>query len=80
MVGQHEAHVQHRHQRLSAGQQLGVLVTGQQIDGLGDRAGIVIAERRRLHARHPASDGWDHENARKSDNKCTDPLTEIPHL
>ena len=49
MVGQHEAHVEHRHQRLAAGQELGVVERAQQAYGLGERFRIVILERGRLH-------------------------------
>ena len=39
VVGLHEAEIEHRHQRLPAGQQLGVLEAAEQPDGVGDRAG-----------------------------------------
>ena len=38
VVGQHEPHVEHRHQRLPAGQQLGVVEPAEQADDVGDRA------------------------------------------
>ena len=50
VVGLHEPEVEHRHQRLPARQQLGVLQTAEQRDGLVDRLRIVIAEGRWLHA------------------------------
>ena len=50
MVRQHEAHVEHRHQRLPAGEQLGVLQPAEQADGVGDRARVVIGKGRRFHA------------------------------
>ncbi len=49
MVGLHEAHVQHRHQRLAAGQKLGVVETAEQGDGVVDGARVVVAEGRWLH-------------------------------
>ena len=45
VIGLHEAEVEHRHQRLAAREQLGVLETAEQPDGLVDRFRIVIAER-----------------------------------
>ena len=44
MVGLHEAEIEHRHQRLPAGQKLGVVEAAEQRDGVGDRARIVIAK------------------------------------
>ena len=49
VVGQHEAHVEHRHQRLAAGQQLGVVERAQQANGLGKGFRIVILKGWRLH-------------------------------
>ena len=49
MVGLHEAHIEHRHEGLAAGQELGVLEAPEQRHHVGDRAGIVITEERRLH-------------------------------
>src|SRR5262245_37306011 len=49
MVGQYKPHVQHRHQRLPAGQELGVVELAQEGDGIADSAGVVVAERRWLH-------------------------------
>ena len=49
VVGQHEAHVQHGHQRLTTRQQLGVLQRAEESDRLGDGFWIVITEWRRLH-------------------------------
>ena len=51
MVGQHVTHVQHRHQRLPAGENLGVFETRQETDGVFDRSRIVIGKGRRLHLR-----------------------------
>ena len=50
MVGQHETHVEHGHQRLPAGQQLGVLQAVEQPDDIADGARIVVAKGRRFHA------------------------------
>ena len=50
MVGHRVAHVEHRHQRLTSGQQLGVLLVRQQAHQLVDGRRIVIGERRRLHS------------------------------
>ena len=50
VVGQHVAHIEHRHQRLAAGQQFGVVEARQQRDGVGDAARIVIGKCGRLHA------------------------------
>jgi hypothetical protein len=49
VVGQHEAHVEHRHQRLAAGQELGVVQRAQQAHGLGKRFRIVVLKGWRLH-------------------------------
>ena len=49
VVGQHEAHVEHRHQRLAAGQKLGVVERAQEAHRLGKGFRIVILERRRFH-------------------------------
>ena len=49
MVGLHEAHVEHRHQRLAAGQELGVVELAQQAHGLGKRFRIVVLKGWRLH-------------------------------
>ena len=49
VVGLHETEVEHRHQRLSARQQLGVVETAEQRHGLVDRLRIVIAEGWWLH-------------------------------
>src|SRR5580693_7630822 len=49
MIRQHEAHVEHRHQRLAAGEQLGVVETGEQTDDIGGAARIVIGKEWRLH-------------------------------
>ena len=49
VIGQHEAHVEHRHQRLAAGKELGVFQAGEQPDRLADGFRIVIAKGRRLH-------------------------------
>ena len=54
MVRQHEAHVEHRHQRLAAGQQLGVVERAQQAHGLGKRFRIVVLKGRRLHRWDPS--------------------------
>ena len=50
VVGQHEAHVEHRHERLPAGQQLGVVEAAEKADHVGDRARIVIGKGRWFHA------------------------------
>ena len=50
VVRQHEPHIQHRHQRLPAGQELGILEPAKEGDGIADCAGVVVAERRWLHA------------------------------
>src|SRR5438270_12621069 len=50
VVGQHESHVEHRHERLSAGQEPRVVEAAEQGDDVGDRARIVVAERRWFHA------------------------------
>ena len=50
VVGQHVTHVEHGHQRLPAGEQLGVLEAAEQADGVGDRARIVIGKGRWFHA------------------------------
>ena len=50
VVGLHEAHVEHRHHRLPAGQELGVVEAAEQGDGVADGARIVVAEGRWLHA------------------------------
>ena len=49
VVGQHEPHVEHGHQRLAAGEQLGIFEAAEQPDGLAHRFRIVITERRWLH-------------------------------
>ena len=49
MVGQHEAHVEHRHQRLAAGQKLGVVERAQEADRLGKGFRIVILKGWRFH-------------------------------
>ena len=49
VVGLHEPEIQHRHQRLAARQQLGVLQAAEQLDGIVDRSRIVVAEGRWLH-------------------------------
>ncbi len=49
VIRQHEAHVEHRHQRLSTGKQLGVIAAAQQFDDLSNCLRIVISERRRFH-------------------------------
>ena len=49
VVGLHEPHVEHRHHRLPAGQQLGVVEAAEQRDGVADRARVVVAEGRWLH-------------------------------
>jgi len=49
VVGEHETHVEHGHQRLPAGEELGVLKPGEQPDGVRNGSWIVVAERRRLH-------------------------------
>ena len=49
VVGLHVAEIEHRHQRLPAGQEFGIVELRQQPDDLGDGLGIVIAERRWLH-------------------------------
>ena len=47
---------EHRHEALAAGQHLGlVAVLGEQRDGVGDRLGRVVLERRRLHVVVPLS-------------------------
>ena len=45
VIGLHEPHVEHRHQRLAARQQLGVLELREQSDGLADRASDRDSER-----------------------------------
>ena len=50
VVGQHVAHVEHRHQRLPAGEQFGVVEAAEQADDVGDVARIVIGKCGRLHA------------------------------
>ena len=42
VIGQHVAHIEHRHQRLAAGQQFGIVEARQQRDGVGHAARIVI--------------------------------------
>ena len=49
MIRQHKAHVEHRHQRLAAGEQLGVVEAGQQADDIGGAARIVVGKEWRLH-------------------------------
>ena len=49
MIGQHEAHVEHGHQRLPAGQQLCIFQAAEEADGFADGLRIVVAEGRRLH-------------------------------
>ena len=49
MIRRDDAHVEHRHQRLAAGEQLRVLKTREQIVELGAASRIVIGERCRLH-------------------------------
>ena len=44
MIRQHVAHVQHRHQRLPAGEQFGVVETAEKADHVGRRARIVIGK------------------------------------
>ncbi len=50
VIGQHITHVEHGHERLPAGQQLGVLEAAEKADGVGDRARIVIRKGRWFHA------------------------------
>ena len=50
VIGQHVTHVEHRHQRLPAGEQLGVLETAEEADGVRDRARIMIRKGRWFHA------------------------------
>src|SRR4029079_1444823 len=49
VVGQHEAHVEHRHQRLAAGQKLGIVERAQEADSLGKGFRIVILKGWRFH-------------------------------
>ena len=49
MIRQHVAHVEHRHQRLAAGEQLGVVEAREQADDIGGAARIVIGKERWLH-------------------------------
>src|ERR1700719_959533 len=49
VVGLDVTEIQHRHQRLPAGQQLGVFKRRQQADDFGDRLRVVVAEGRWLH-------------------------------
>jgi hypothetical protein len=49
MIGRDDAHVEHRHQRLAAGEQLGVFETREQIVKIGAALRIVIGEWCRLH-------------------------------
>ena len=44
VIGQHEAHVEHGHQRLSAGKQLGIFQAAQQLDRLSDGFRVVVAK------------------------------------
>src|SRR5262245_44864787 len=53
VIGQHEPHVQHGHQRLPAGEKLGVLEPAKQRDSITNRARVVVAEGRRFHAVGP---------------------------
>ena len=50
VVGQHIAHVQHRHERLPAGEQLGVVETAEKAERLRNRAWIVVRKGRWFHA------------------------------
>ena len=56
VVWQHQPHVEHGHQRLATGEQLGVVRAGKQGNGLGDGCRIVISEKRRFHA--PSGPTW----------------------
>ena len=47
-VRKHVAHIEHRHQRLPAGEQPGVLACGQQCDGFRQLRRRKIFERRRV--------------------------------
>ena len=49
VVRLHEPHVQHRHHRLPAGQQLGVVEAAEQRDGIADGVRIVVTEGWWLH-------------------------------
>ena len=49
VVRQHEAHVEHRHERLAARKQLGVLQAAEQTHDLGDCLGVVVLEGRWFH-------------------------------
>jgi hypothetical protein len=49
VIRQDEAHVEHRHQRLAAGEQLGVVERAEQADRLVDGFRIVVLKQRRLH-------------------------------
>src|SRR5699024_3374135 len=44
-----QSHVEHRHQRLAAGDDLGLLMDGQQFKCLLDRLWPVVGKRRRFH-------------------------------
>src|SRR5262245_8630972 len=74
VVRQHEPHVQHRHERLSAGQELGVLQPAQEGDGIPDCAGVVVAERRWLH------EVFDHESASPSQTGARLAISDEPCL
>ncbi len=50
MVGQHVAHVEHRHQRLPAGEQFGIVEAAEEADDVRRRARIVIGKWRWFHA------------------------------
>src|SRR3712207_1632397 len=50
VIRQHESHVEHRHERLSASEQPCIFTAAEQIDRFWKSLGVVIAERRRLHA------------------------------
>src|SRR5437870_3681643 len=50
VIGQHEPHVKHGHQRLAAGKELGVLEPAEKRDSIRDAARVVVAEGRWFHA------------------------------
>ena len=49
VVRQHKTHVEHRHERLSAGKQLGVVLLCEKRDSVFDASGVVIGKRRWFH-------------------------------
>ena len=44
VIGQHVAHIEHRHQRLPAGEQFGIVEAPEKPDDVGRAARIVIGE------------------------------------